>query len=101
MSLFQIPDPSTLESVTKYLPAFSIIALGFVSWYLIRFVISLITKEKEFTKELMQTQTSAIQSITTSVESLNTKINEDFNKIETVIKTEAADIKSKIIISTQ
>lgn len=77
-------DPGTLSTVSKYLPTATIIALAVFGFYLVKFILNIITVQANTIasiSEAMEKNTGAIEKQTDVIDKLNKHVIEEFNKL--------------------
>lgn len=78
----QIPtDPNTLDSISKYLPVVVIIALAFFSFYLVRFILNMITVQND----AMKKQSDNMEKMNQTVERMGQRVNESMTKMTSAV----------------
>lgn len=95
MILTQIPtDAGSLEAVTRYLPAFTIMALGFFCYFLVRFILKLLEKEQNYKQDSLQHEkatSEAVQSMGKAIETMTRTLASEFGDVKKVV-IEQADL---------
>jgi hypothetical protein len=87
--ILQIPtDPETLGTVSQYLPVFTILALGFFSFYMVKIFVGLYIEERK-------ASTQSIERMSKAVDELNANMISSHKELLEIVKDNNQEIKER------